>query len=71
MSVLRDYLVGVGGFLLLIAGWVGVQRAWRRLVAGGDPEGDGLAGKIGCFGCGCEGECERRRGPASREEKRS
>jgi hypothetical protein len=62
--VLRDSLVGLGGFLILVVGWVGVQRAWRRIVAGGDPDGDGLAGKIGCFGCGCEGECERRgRGP--------
>ncbi len=58
--MLTSYVVGLAGIALLLAAWLAVQLAWRRAFpdAAGDP--DGLAGRLGCHGCGA-GACNDRR----------
>jgi len=60
-------VAGVGAF------WVAVQNAWRAAFpeAGGD--GDVLAGRGGCHGCGCSAPCARAsaRGGHGDEEERT
>jgi len=58
---------------LLAAGWVAVQRAWRRAFpeAGDDP--DALAGRTGCHGACAPSDCARRcpeRRRAGEEDRR-
>lgn len=55
--MLHHYLIGVGAFVLLSAGWVAVQRAWRKSFpdAGADP--DVLAGRPDCKGCSRRDAC--------------
>jgi len=50
------YLTGVIGILLVLALWVGVQAAWKKVFPDtGDP--DALAGRLGCHGCACTKPC--------------
>ena len=66
--MLASYLIGVGALVVLVLGWAGVQAAWRRIFS--VPAGaDALAGKIGCFGCGCDGPCERELRTAAQRVK--
>lgn len=56
----HHYVVGMGALVLLSAGWIAVQRAWKSTFAdlGSDP--DALAGRPGCTGCIEAEDCPRR-----------
>jgi ferredoxin len=74
MSAALDYLVGIGVTVVIAAGWLAVQTAWRRNLPEGERDGDALAGRLGCHGCGeCENDCERAgaRGRRAPEEVES
>jgi hypothetical protein len=49
--VLTSYLVGLAGIALLLAAWLAVQLAWRRVFPDAAGDVDGLAGRMGCHGC--------------------
>lgn len=56
--MLHHYVFGIGALLLLLAAWVGVQRAWRSAFPDVEGDPDVLAGRSGCHGC--SGRCNRR-----------
>jgi hypothetical protein len=68
MSILATYATGLGTAIGLALAWVAVQHAWRRTFPERLRDADALAGRIGCFGCLREDECERR--GACRAEER-
>ena len=49
--MLESYLTAVLALAAVLAAWVGIQIAWRKVFpeAGCDP--DALAGRSGCHGC--------------------
>ena len=52
--MLVDVLVALGAMCVISAGWLAVQRLWRRHF----PEFDGddtLAARSGCANCKCDG----------------
>ena len=57
---------------LLLLGWVGVQRAWRREFPARDGEdGDALAGRTDCGRCDCSSPCGREDEPKKLTVRRS
>jgi hypothetical protein len=69
--VLTSYAIGLGAIAILCVTWLAVQLAWRRVFpnASGDP--DALAGRLGCHGCNCTNDCEKRAAetPGASEEE--
>jgi hypothetical protein len=66
-----SYAVGLSVLVALLAGWVAVQSAWRRVFPDALADPDVLAGRGGCGGCGHVETCERRDGatPQAAAEK--
>lgn len=58
--MLTTYLTALASIIVLMSGWLLVQRLWRRTFTGDGtaPEDgqqdDALAGRGGCHGCRCE-----------------
>jgi hypothetical protein len=48
-------LLAVLALVLLLIGWIAVQRAWQRAFGAGMPDDDALAARGGCEGCSCHG----------------
>lgn len=71
--MLTSYAVGLLGIALLAAAWLAVQLAWRRAFPDARGDGDALAGRLGCHGCGAlecgEKRCEHA-APAAEEDSR-
>ena len=71
--MLQQYILGVGALLVLLAAWIGVQRAWRRAFPGFGDDPDVLAGRSGCHGCssslGCQRACEGGDGKIEEERR--
>ena len=58
--MLTSVATGLIALCGILAAWVSVQLAWRRVFpdAGADP--DALAGRLGCHGACPPNECTRR-----------
>ena len=59
----QQYILGVGALLVVLAAWIGVQRAWRRAFSHVSDDPDALAGRTGCRGAcdriaGCQRACD-------------
>jgi len=64
---MADYLIAMGGILLLLLGWVGVQHLARELARRHPQFGPAREEGGGCgSGCSCssKGECRRPDRPA-------
>lgn len=59
--MLTTHLAALALLVLVLAGWVAVQRAWRRAFPGACADPDVLAARGGCGRCSSPDECERRR----------
>ncbi len=60
--MLHHYLIGVGAVVLMSAGWLVVQRAWRKAFPDPGEDPDALAGRLGCHGCAKAADCPRESG---------
>lgn len=69
IAMLESYLLGIGLVIGLMLGWVAVQAAWGKAFPEATMDSDVLAHRLGCGGCGCSTQCERKLGRRSREEK--
>lgn len=68
--MLASYVTGVGALVVLVAAWVGVQRAWKHTFPERSADPDALAGRLGCHG-DCGDECSEEDCPLTGGEERT
>ena len=66
MQGIEAYLTAFAGIALLMAAWVLVQMAWARIFPDQIGDGDVLAARGDCHGCGHAKRCGRNREGCSR-----
>ena len=60
---MSTYLIGIGGIVGLMVGWVLIQSWWRNTFSEHIVEEDVLAGRTKCSNCGCTTVCQNRNIP--------
>ena len=58
--MIHSILVGIGGVVALMLGWLCVQLLWRRAFSDYVSDEDALAGRSDCGNCGCTATCVRK-----------
>ena len=59
--MLQSLIIGVGGIIIMMVGWVLVQRLWGQTFSEHLVDEDVMAGRTKCSNCGCTTVCENRR----------
>ncbi len=58
--MIESLIIGIGGIVLLMIGWIVVQAFWRKTFSDHLSDEDVLAGRTSCSNCGCTTVCEKK-----------
>lgn len=58
--MMYSLIIGVGGVVALMLGWMAVQAIWKRLFHDQLADEDVLAGRNSCGECGCGVICQKK-----------
>lgn len=59
--MINSLIIGVGGIIVMMIGWVVVQQFWGQTFAEYVSEEDVMAGRTKCSNCHCATVCENKK----------